>query len=73
MRVIVPDTGSAYGGKHTGEAAIEAARLAQAVNKPVKLIWSREEEFTWAYFRPAGMIDIRSGMSNDGLITAWRV
>lgn len=71
VRVIVPDTGSAYGGKHTGEAAIEAARLAQAANKPVKLIWSREEEFTWAYFRPAGVIDIRSGVTKDGLITAW--
>jgi len=72
VRVIVPDTGSAYGGKHTGEAAIEAARLAKAANKPVKLIWSREEEFTWAYFRPAGVIEIRSGVSNAGLITAWQ-
>ncbi len=71
VRVIVPDTGSAYGGKHTGEAAIEAARLAKAVNRPVKLIWSREEEFTWAYFRPAGVIEIRSGVASDGLITAW--
>jgi isoquinoline 1-oxidoreductase len=72
VRVIVPDTGSAYGGKHTGEAAIEAARLAKAANRPVKLIWSREEEFTWAYFRPAGVIDIRSGMTRDGLIAAWQ-
>jgi len=71
VRVIVPDTGSAYGGKHTGEAAVEAARLAKAAGKPVKLIWSREEEFTWAYFRPAGLIEIRSGVSSDGLITAW--
>jgi len=73
VRVIVPDTGSAYGGKHTGEAAIEAARLAKAANRPVKLIWTREEEFTWAYFRPAGVIDIRSGVSQDGLITAWQL
>jgi CO/xanthine dehydrogenase Mo-binding subunit len=72
VRVIVPDTGSAYGGKHTGEAAIEAARLAKAAGKPVKLIWTREEEFTWAYFRPAGVIDIRSGVTKDGLITAWQ-
>jgi CO/xanthine dehydrogenase Mo-binding subunit len=71
VRVIVPDTGSAYGGKHTGEAAIEAARLAKAAGRPVKLIWSREEEFTWGYFRPAGLIEIRSGVSSDGLITAW--
>jgi nicotinate dehydrogenase subunit B len=71
VRVIVPDTGSAYGGKHTGEAAVEAARLAKAAGKPVKLIWSRQEEFTWSYFRPAGVIEIRSGVSRDGLITAW--
>ena len=30
VRVMMPDTGSGYGGKHTGEAAIEAARLARA-------------------------------------------
>jgi len=71
IRVIVPDTGAGYGGKHTGDAAVEAARLAQAAGKPVKLVWTREEEFTWAYFRPAGVIDISSGVQNDGTITAW--
>ncbi len=71
VRVIVPDTGSGYGGKHSGEAAIEAARLSKAAGKPVKLIWTREEEFTWAYFRPAGVIDVEAGVSNDGKITAW--
>jgi nicotinate dehydrogenase subunit B len=71
VRVIVPDTGSGYGGKHTGETAIEAARLAKATGKPVKVTWSREEEFTWAYFRPAGVIEISSGVKNDGTITAW--
>ena len=71
VRVILPDTGGAYGGKHTGEVAIEAARLARAAGKPVKLVWTREEEFTWAYFRPSGVIEISSGVSADGLLTAW--
>ncbi len=71
VRVQMPDMGSGYGGKHTGECAVEAARLAKAARKPVKLVWTREEEFTWAYFRPAGVIEIRSGMSGDGIITAW--
>jgi nicotinate dehydrogenase subunit B len=71
VRVLMPDTGSGYGGKHTGETAIEAARLARAAKRPVKLVWTREEEFTWAYFRPAGVIDVRSGVSDDGMITAW--
>ena len=72
VRVIVPDTGSAYGGKHTGEVAVEAARLAKAAGKPVKRVWTREEEFTWAYFRPAGVIDVKSGARNDGTIVAWQ-
>ncbi|HMF15019.1 MAG TPA: molybdopterin cofactor-binding domain-containing protein [Gemmataceae bacterium] len=71
VRVIVPDMGSAYGGKHTSEHALEAARIAKAAGKPVKLVWTREEEFTWAYFRPAGVIDVTSGVSKDGTITAW--
>ena len=71
IRVIVPDTGSGYGGKHSGECAVEAARLARAAGKPVRLMWTREEEFTWAYFRPAGVIDIKSGVKSDGTITAW--
>ena len=71
IRVIVPDTGSAYGGKHTADAALEAARLARAANRPVKIVWTREEEFTWSYFRPAGVIEIKSGISTDGKLTAW--
>ena len=72
VRVIVPATGSGYGGKHTGECAIEAARLAKAAGKPVRLQWTREDEFTWAYFRPAGVIDVRSGARKDGTITGWQ-
>ncbi len=72
VRVIMPDTGSGYGGKHSGEAAIEAARLAQEAEKPVKIVWTREEEFTWAYFRPGGVIEVNAGVNKDGTITAWK-
>ena len=71
VRVMVPDTGSAYGGKHTAECAIEAARLAKAAGRPVKVIWTREEEFTWAYFRPAGVIEVSGTVARDGTLTAW--
>jgi isoquinoline 1-oxidoreductase len=72
VRVIQPDMGSGYGGKHTGEAAIEAARLAKAAGKPVKVVWTRSEEFTWAYFRPAGLIEITAGARRDGTVVAWQ-
>lgn len=70
-RVIQPDMGSGYGGKHTGEAAIEAARLSKAAGKPVKVVWTRQEEFTWAYLRPAGLIEIKSGARHDGTLVSW--
>jgi isoquinoline 1-oxidoreductase len=71
VRVIIPDTGAGYGGKHSSDAAIEAARLAKAAGRPVKRVWTREEEMTWAYFRPAGVIEISSGARRDGTLTAW--
>lgn len=71
VRVIVPDTGSAYGGKHTGEHAIEAARLAKAAGKPVKVVWTRAEEFSWGYMRPAGVIDIKAAVDAGGRLIAW--
>ncbi len=73
VHLFMPDMGSGYGGKHTGECAVEASRLARAAGKPVKLNWTREEEFTWAYFRPAGVIDIRAGLGTDGKLTAWQM
>ena len=36
-----------------------------------RVVWTREEEFTWAYFRPAGVIEIKSGVGADGTLTAW--
>ncbi len=71
VRVIVPDTGGGFGGKHTGEAAVEAAKLARAAGRPVSLRWTREEEFTWAYFRPAALIEARGGLDASGSISGW--
>jgi isoquinoline 1-oxidoreductase len=71
VRVIVPDFGSGFGGRHTGEAGVEAARLAKAAGHPVSLRWTRREEFTWAYFRPAAVIQIEAGLDDKGKLTSW--
>ena len=71
MRVIVPDFGGGFGGKHTADAGVEAARLAKAAGKPVLVRWTRREEFTWAYFRPAAVIDIEAGLDAEGTLTSW--
>jgi len=71
IHVLMPGTGSGYGGKHNGDAALEAARLAKAAGKPVKRNWTREEEMTWAYFRPGGLIEVLGKVDPDGAITSW--
>jgi isoquinoline 1-oxidoreductase subunit beta len=71
VRVIVPDFGGGFGGKHTGEAAVEAARLAQAAHRPVSSRWTREEEFTWAVFRPAALIDVEASLDDRDRISSW--
>ncbi len=71
VRVIVPDFGGGFGGRHTAETGIEAARLARAAGKPVLVRWTRREEFTWAYFRPAAVMDIEAGLDAAGTITSW--
>jgi nicotinate dehydrogenase subunit B len=69
VRVIVPATGTGFGGKHGPEVAFEAAKLAKAAGKPVRVAWTREEEFVRSYCRPAGLIEVRSALA-DGRIAA---
>jgi CO/xanthine dehydrogenase Mo-binding subunit/aerobic-type carbon monoxide dehydrogenase small subunit (CoxS/CutS family) len=70
VRVVIPPTGGGFGGKH-GEEAIEAARLARATGTPVKVHWSRAEEFRFGYVRPMAVIDIRAGLDPAGGIAAF--
>jgi isoquinoline 1-oxidoreductase len=71
VRVLVPPTGGAYGGKHGSDLAAEAAVLARAVGRPVLVQWSRYEEFTAGYLRPMAVIDIEAALDETGAIAAW--
>ena len=47
--------------------------LARAAGCPVKVQWSRAEEFHWGYLRPAALIDISASADAAGAITGWSV
>jgi nicotinate dehydrogenase subunit B len=72
VRVRISMPGGAFGGKQRGECELEAAILARAVRAPVRLAWTREEEFRTGYARPAGVVDIESGIDAEGRLVAWR-
>jgi nicotinate dehydrogenase subunit B len=71
VRVITPFVGGGFGGKGEFQQGIEAAKLAKMTGKPVMLIWTRDEEFFLDTFHPAGVIKIKSGIDNKGLIKFW--
>jgi len=71
VRVIVPFVGGGFGGKGEFQQGIEAAKLAKLSGKPVMLVWTRDEEFFYDTFHPAGVIKIKSGIDKSGLIKLW--
>jgi len=71
VRVITPFVGGGFGGKTSNMQAVEAARLAQTVGRPVQVMRTREEEFFYDTFRPAAVVNIRSGIDGSGRITFW--
>lgn len=63
--------GGAYGRRSPADVAIDAVRLAKAAGKPVKLIWSREDDLKAGKFRPMTAHYIEAGLNAEGLIVAW--
>ena len=71
VRVITPYVGGGFGGKSAARQGVEAARLAMLAAKPVRVQWSREEEFFYDTFRPAALITIRSGLDRAKTLVLW--
>ncbi len=71
VRVITPFVGGGFGGKGAYQQGVEAAKIAKLAGKPVMLVWTRDEEFFYDTFHPAGVIRIRSGMDKSGMIKLW--
>jgi isoquinoline 1-oxidoreductase len=71
VRVITPYVGGGFGGKSASQQALEAARLAAAARKPVRVVWDRDEEFFYDTFDPAAVISIRAGLDASHKIVSW--
>ena len=73
VRIIVPHLGGGFGGKCGFHYEAHVAALARVAKRPVRLLFSRREEFLAPDRRREGMIiDIETGVRNDGTITARR-
>jgi isoquinoline 1-oxidoreductase beta subunit len=63
--------GGGYGRRSQQEAVLDAVRLAKAVGKPVKLIWTREDDIAGGKFRPMTAHHIEAGFDAAGKLVAW--
>ena len=71
VRIIVPHLGGGFGGKCGFHYEAHIAALARATRRPVRIVFSREEEFLAPDRRREGMvIEVTSGVSNDGALVA---
>jgi len=63
--------GGGFGRRGQHEVAIDAVRLSKAVGKPVKLVWSREDDIAFGKFRPMTAHHIEAGFDASGKLIAW--
>jgi isoquinoline 1-oxidoreductase len=71
VRVITPFVGGGFGGKAYNPQGEQAARLAKKTGRPVQVSWTREDEFFWDTYRPAAIVKIRSGLTENGAPAFW--
>ena len=65
--------GGAFGRKYEADFALDAVLLAKSVpGRPVKVIWTREDDIQHGKYRPLEAQYVQVGFSEDGKITAWR-
>ncbi len=74
IRVISQPAGGAFGGKIDNSVNAEAAAISKFANSPVKLIYSRKDQFQLrSHFKAAVVIDITSGVDSNGKMIARKI
>ncbi|MDH3430595.1 MAG: molybdopterin-dependent oxidoreductase [Gammaproteobacteria bacterium] len=64
--------GGAFGRRSITDYTIEAALVARDIKRPVKMIWTREEDLAFGMFRPQALQCLQAALNDTGKVTAWR-
>ena len=71
IRVHTTFLGGGFGRRYEQDYVAEAIQISQAVAKPVRLIWSREEDIQHDYYRPYTRHRVTAGMNAEGRLASW--
>ncbi|HLZ43689.1 MAG TPA: molybdopterin cofactor-binding domain-containing protein [Candidatus Sulfotelmatobacter sp.] len=72
-KVIVHTTlmGGGFGRRYMADFPAEIAQIAKVVGKPVQLVWSREDDMTHDFYRPATCHRLQGAVDSNGRPAAW--
>jgi isoquinoline 1-oxidoreductase beta subunit len=63
--------GDGFGRKSFGDFAVEAAVLSKKLGRPVKVVWSREDDIKFDYYLPVAAVYLKAALDSRGKPTAW--
>jgi nicotinate dehydrogenase subunit B len=72
IRIIQHDASGCYGRNGADPAAVDAALISQAIGKPVRVQWMRQDEHGWDPKGPATVQDLMGGLDASGNVVAWQ-
>lgn len=71
VTVHVTFLGGGLGRKAEMDFISQAVQVGMALQRPVKLMWPREEDFTHDQYRPMALVQVRAGLDTNQFVTGW--